>query len=71
MIEWICRDTEVMVRRADSVAFIWQDAPLALNFLLQDWDSPDQSAPTKALNITVQGCTWRWELGAGRTSAGS
>ena len=59
-------DTEVMVRRADPVAVIWAEAPLALRFLTEDWrfTGPERTAAGIAYHrpgLHVEICFWAWK----------
>jgi hypothetical protein len=69
----IAADTEVMVRRADPVAVIWAEAPLALRFLTEErrFTGPERIAAGIAYHrpgLHVEMCFWAWKNECGFTT---
>jgi hypothetical protein len=66
-------ESEVMVRHADPVAFIWADAPPALTFLTEDWwfcgpERTDEGVAYHRPGLHVEMGAWSWKNERGFTT---
>lgn len=69
----IATDTEVMVRRANPVEFIWAEAPPALSFLIEDWgfcgpERTDEGVAYHRPGLHLEIGAWSWKNERGFTT---